>query len=162
MSGRPRLTLVLGGARSGKSRHAEALARETGLRRIYLATAEAFDDEMRQRIAAHRADRAADGWSTVEEPLEVAAAVYAHAATDAVLLVDCLTLWLSNTMLAERDVAAGAGRCSPPCAPRRGLSSSYPTRWALESCLRHPSAGGSAMRRVASTRRSRRRPIMWF
>jgi adenosylcobinamide kinase/adenosylcobinamide-phosphate guanylyltransferase len=107
MNRQRRMTLVLGGARSGKSRHAEVLARGTGLRRIYLATAEAFDDEMRERIAAHRADRAADCWTTVEEPLELPSAVSAHAAADAVLLVDCLTLWLSNIMLAERDIASG-------------------------------------------------------
>jgi adenosylcobinamide kinase/adenosylcobinamide-phosphate guanylyltransferase len=105
MTGTPRLTLVLGGARSGKSRHAEALARETGLRRIYLATAQAFDDEMLERIAQHRADRADDGWATVEEPLELPAAIAAAAAPDAVTLVDCLTVWLSNVMLADRSTA---------------------------------------------------------
>jgi adenosylcobinamide kinase / adenosylcobinamide-phosphate guanylyltransferase len=103
----PRLTLVLGGARSGKSRHAEALARATGLKRVYLATAQAFDDEMRERIAQHRADRAAHGWTTVEEPLDLPAALGRASASDATALVDCLTLWLSNVILAERDVAAG-------------------------------------------------------
>jgi adenosylcobinamide kinase / adenosylcobinamide-phosphate guanylyltransferase len=104
MNGLPRLTLVLGGARSGKSRQAEALARATGLRRIYIATAQAFDDEMRERIAVHRADRAADGWTTVETPLDLAGAVTRESAIDTVILVDCLTLWLSNVMLAEQDV----------------------------------------------------------
>jgi adenosylcobinamide kinase/adenosylcobinamide-phosphate guanylyltransferase len=98
-------TLVLGGARSGKSAHAERLARETGLSRIYLATAQAFDDEMSARIARHRADRAADGWLTVEEPIGLAAAIARHAGPDNVVLVDCLTLWLSNIMLGGRDVA---------------------------------------------------------
>ncbi len=102
----PRLTLVLGGARSGKSRHAEALARGTGLKRIYLATAEALDDEMRERIAKHRADRAADGWTTVEAPLDLPEAIRRAADADAVILVDCLTLWLSNVMMAGRDAAA--------------------------------------------------------
>jgi adenosylcobinamide kinase/adenosylcobinamide-phosphate guanylyltransferase len=102
----PRLTLVLGGARSGKSRHAEAMARGTGLKRLYLATAEAFDDEMRARIAKHRADRAADGWTTVEAPLDLPDAIRRASAADAVILVDCLTLWLSNVMIAERDVTA--------------------------------------------------------
>lgn len=100
----PGLTLVLGGARSGKSRHAEALARMTGLRLIYIATAEAHDDEMRARIAQHRSDRAGDGWSTVEAPLALASAIAAHRRPDAAILVDCLTLWLSNTMLAEQDI----------------------------------------------------------
>jgi adenosylcobinamide kinase/adenosylcobinamide-phosphate guanylyltransferase len=97
--------LVLGGARSGKSAHAERLARETGLSRVYIATAQAFDDEMRVRIARHKADRAADGWLTIEEPIGLAAAIARHTSPDAVVLVDCLTLWLSNIMLGERDVA---------------------------------------------------------
>ena len=97
-------TLVLGGARSGKSRHAELLVRETGLERIYIATAQAFDDEMVARIARHRATRAADGWTTVEEPLELADAITAARNVDTAILVDCLTLWLSNIMLAGRDV----------------------------------------------------------
>ena len=98
--------LVLGGARSGKSLHAEKLARATGLQRIYIATAQAYDDEMRERIAKHRADRAGDGWRTVEEPMQLAAVILREAAPDTVLLVDCLTLWLSNIMLAERDAGA--------------------------------------------------------
>lgn len=97
-------TLVLGGARSGKSSHAERLARDSGLERLYLATAQAFDAEMTERIARHRADRAGAGWRTIEEPLDLAAAIRREARTDAVLLVDCLTLWLTNTLLAGRDV----------------------------------------------------------
>lgn len=97
-------TLVLGGARSGKSAHAEQLARETGLKRVYIATAQAFDDEMRERITRHQADRSADGWHTIEEPIGVAAVIVREARPDTVLLVDCLTLWLSNIMLGERDV----------------------------------------------------------
>jgi adenosylcobinamide kinase / adenosylcobinamide-phosphate guanylyltransferase len=96
--------LVLGGARSGKSAHAEELARATGLQRIYIATAQAYDDEMRERIAKHRTDRAGDGWRTIEEPMELAAVILREARPDTVLLVDCLTLWLSNIMLAECDV----------------------------------------------------------
>ncbi|RYC31989.1 bifunctional adenosylcobinamide kinase/adenosylcobinamide-phosphate guanylyltransferase [Lichenibacterium minor] len=102
-------TLVLGGARSGKSRHAEALARGTGLERVYLATATAWDGEMRDRIARHRDERAADGWRTVEEPLALAAAMEREAAPGRVLLVDCLTLWLTNVMLgAPPDAARSA------------------------------------------------------
>ncbi|MCA3565006.1 MAG: bifunctional adenosylcobinamide kinase/adenosylcobinamide-phosphate guanylyltransferase [Methylocystis sp.] len=104
MSG-PSSVLVLGGARSGKSAHAEKLARETGLSRVYLATAQAFDDEMRERIQRHQADRADQGWRTVEEPLALAAAIERHSKPDTVLLVDCLTLWLTNVMLAGEDVA---------------------------------------------------------
>jgi adenosylcobinamide kinase / adenosylcobinamide-phosphate guanylyltransferase len=99
-------TLVLGGARSGKSRHAEALARETGLRRLYVATAQAFDEEMTERIARHRADRSADGWTTVEEPYGLPMVLARESKPDTVLLVDCLTLWLSNLMLGERDIEA--------------------------------------------------------
>ena len=104
MPGLPRLTLVLGGARSGKSRHAEALIGKAGQGCVYIATAQAFDDEMRQRIARHRADRPA-AWTTIEAPLDLAGAIAAQPA-DRPVLVDCLTLWLSNTMLAERDVDA--------------------------------------------------------
>lgn len=99
-------TLVLGGARSGKSAHAEGLARATGLDRVYVATAQAFDDEMRERIERHRADRAGDGWRTVEEPIGLPAAIARESRPDVVLLVDCLTLWLSNLILSGRDPAA--------------------------------------------------------
>jgi adenosylcobinamide kinase/adenosylcobinamide-phosphate guanylyltransferase len=100
----PRLTLVLGGARSGKSSYAERLVAEAGPGCVYIATAQAFDEEMRDRIARHRADRPAD-WTTIEAPLDLAQAIAALPA-DRPVLVDCLTLWLSNTMLAERDVEA--------------------------------------------------------
>jgi adenosylcobinamide kinase/adenosylcobinamide-phosphate guanylyltransferase len=101
----PRLTLVLGGARSGKTSHALGLAAAAGLERVYLATAQAFDEEMASRIARHRAERA-EGWSTREEPFDLADAVSAEAAPGRIVLVDCLTLWLSNVMLAERDLVA--------------------------------------------------------
>lgn len=95
-------TLILGGVRSGKSRLAETLATRSGLRVIYLATAAAAagDDEMRARIAQHRAQRPAH-WQTVEEPIALAACLREHAAADTCLLVDCLTLWLSNLLCAE-------------------------------------------------------------
>lgn len=103
-------TLVLGGARSGKSAYAEGLVRASGLARLYLATATAGDAEMSARIARHRADRAQDGWRTIEEPLSLADALAAEASVGAAILVDCLTLWLSNLMLAEADLeAATAG-----------------------------------------------------
>jgi adenosylcobinamide kinase/adenosylcobinamide-phosphate guanylyltransferase len=97
-------TLVLGGARSGKSQFAERLAHESGLTRVYLATATAGDDEMRTRIAHHRTQRG-DGWRTVEEPLALIEALARESAADRVVLVDCLTLWLSNLMFDGRDVA---------------------------------------------------------
>jgi adenosylcobinamide kinase / adenosylcobinamide-phosphate guanylyltransferase len=99
-------TLVLGGARSGKSRHAETLGRLSGLKRTYLATAAACDDEMRLRIAQHQHDRANDGWHTVEEGLALADTLVSISRPDTVILVDCLTLWLSNLMFAGRDPAA--------------------------------------------------------
>lgn len=101
--GFPRLTLVIGGARSGKSAWAEGLATAAGRPRLYLATAQPFDDEMAARIAHHRAGR--QGWTTVETPHDLAAALAAVPA-DAVALVDCATLWLSNRMLAGADLAA--------------------------------------------------------
>ena len=98
-----RLTLVLGGARSGKSRYAEALITRLPPPWVYVATAQAFDDEMRTRIAEHRARRAA-GWRTVEAPLALADAL--RDAGNAPVLVDCLTLWLSNLLLADADLDA--------------------------------------------------------
>ncbi len=102
-----RSILVLGGARSGKSRFAEGLARDTGFDRIYLATGRAWDDEMRARIAAHKVDRSNDGWTTHEEPLDLIGALKALDTPDRVILVDCLTLWVTNLMMEEgRDVDA--------------------------------------------------------
>lgn len=102
------ITLVLGGARSGKSayaqRQAEQAAAATGRPPLMIATAEAFDEEMRDRIDRHRTERG-DGWRTLEAPLELAAAVRDLRADD-IAVVDCLTLWLSNQMLADRDVSA--------------------------------------------------------
>jgi adenosylcobinamide kinase/adenosylcobinamide-phosphate guanylyltransferase len=95
-------TLVLGGARSGKSVFAEKLVGDSGLARIYLATATAEDDEMRSRISHHR-ERRGDGWVTVEEPVALVDALTREATHGRAVLVDCLTLWLSNLMFAERD-----------------------------------------------------------
>jgi len=105
----PRLTLILGGARSGKSRRAEALTRAAGPARVYVATAQAGDDEMTARIAAHKAERGRDGWETVEEPLDLPG-VLARDFGGRPILVDCLTLWLTNILLAERDVEAEQAR----------------------------------------------------
>jgi adenosylcobinamide kinase/adenosylcobinamide-phosphate guanylyltransferase len=95
-------TLVLGGARSGKSVFAERLVGDSGLARVYVATAAAGDAEMQARIAHHRARRG-DTWLTLEEPLALAALIRREAAHRRALLVDCLTLWLSNLMHANRD-----------------------------------------------------------
>ncbi len=96
------VTLVLGGARSGKSRHAEALMAEFQPPWTYIATAQAFDDEMRARIAEHRARRGAE-WETVEAPVDLAAALLAHPKHP--VLIDCLTLWLTNVILADHVLA---------------------------------------------------------
>lgn len=100
----PRLSLILGGARSGKSRYALDRVLASGLVPVYVATAQAHDDEMRERIRLHQAERR--GMATVEAPLDLAAAIAAEGQPDRILLIDCLTLWLTNVMLAERDVAA--------------------------------------------------------
>jgi adenosylcobinamide kinase/adenosylcobinamide-phosphate guanylyltransferase len=111
----PRLTLVLGGARSGKSRFAERLVESQPDARVngacvdgacvYLATAEARDAEMTQRIAEHRARRG-NHWRTVEAPLDLVAGLRDNAADGRAVLVDCLTLWLANLIDAGRDVDA--------------------------------------------------------
>jgi adenosylcobinamide kinase/adenosylcobinamide-phosphate guanylyltransferase len=107
-AGRARLTLVLGGARSGKSRHAQILAMANPPPWVYIATAQALDDEMRERIAKHKADRG-NGWSTIEEPIELARAVK-EAPAEAPLVVDCITLWLSNLMLGAHDIDSAVTR----------------------------------------------------
>lgn len=97
--------LVLGGARSGKSRYAQSLAEASGGRLVFVATAQAFDDEMTDRIRRHQADR--DGrWTTVEASVDLASAIAAADDEDAVVLVDCLTLWASNLLLGEEDAEA--------------------------------------------------------
>lgn len=98
---RPTVTLILGGARSGKSSYAEALAARLGRCILYVATAEALDDEMRARVAAHRAQRPS-GWSTLEVPRGVGVALQSHPAAveSDVILLDCLTLLVSNVILA--------------------------------------------------------------
>lgn len=92
------IELILGGARSGKSRLAERHAAESGLAVHYIATGQARDGEMAERIARHKASRPAH-WALVEEPLALAGVLRAQAAADRCLLIDCLTLWLSNLLL---------------------------------------------------------------
>jgi len=103
MTNDPRTIFVLGGARSGKSRHAQVLAEAMAPERLFIATAQAFDAEMRERIARHQADRDAS-WRTIEAPVALPAAIREHGAGEHVLLVDCLTLWLSNLLLADMDL----------------------------------------------------------
>lgn len=100
----PSLTLVLGGANSGKSAFAEKLVTDTGLPRIYCATAQAWDAEMQDKIARHQNDRGAN-WHTFECPLELARTLRSIPEGHAVL-VDCLSMWLTNHLLAENDLAA--------------------------------------------------------
>ena len=102
---KPCVTLILGGARSGKSAHGEALAEAHSGALVYIATAEARDGEMEARIAAHRARRG-PRWTTVEEPLALNDALAQTASPDGAVLVDCLTLWLANLIEAERDIEA--------------------------------------------------------
>lgn len=94
------LQLILGGARSGKSRLAEKLAADTRLPVTYIATSQPLDGEMNQRVAQHRARRPAE-WALVEEPLALAQALRENAATERCLLVDCLTLWLTNLLMLD-------------------------------------------------------------
>ncbi|WP_298188857.1 bifunctional adenosylcobinamide kinase/adenosylcobinamide-phosphate guanylyltransferase [uncultured Pseudomonas sp.] len=94
------LELILGGARSGKSRLAEKLASESGLAVTYIATSQALDGEMDARIQHHR-ERRPSTWGLVEEPLALAQVLREHAAADKCLLVDCLTLWLTNLLMLD-------------------------------------------------------------
>ncbi len=104
----PSLTLVLGGAASGKSAFAERMLTASGRPMLYIATAQAHDAEMRVKIAAHQARRGA-GWTTVEAPMDLETPL-AEAEPDSVVLVDCATLWLTNHLLAESDLVTAETR----------------------------------------------------
>ncbi|MGF6176855.1 bifunctional adenosylcobinamide kinase/adenosylcobinamide-phosphate guanylyltransferase [Ensifer sp. 4252] len=97
--------LVLGGARSGKSSFSERLVEASGLNMHYVATGRAWDDEMRERIDHHRARRG-EGWTTHEEPLDLVSLLTRIDDENRVVLVDCLTLWVTNLMMEGRDIAA--------------------------------------------------------
>ncbi|HXS38716.1 MAG TPA: bifunctional adenosylcobinamide kinase/adenosylcobinamide-phosphate guanylyltransferase [Stellaceae bacterium] len=99
----PRIVLILGGARSGKSRFAESLVAQASAKALYIATGERRDPEMIARIAAHRARRGA-AWTTIEEPLELVNCLLGLPPESPPVLIDCLTLWLSNLMEANRDI----------------------------------------------------------
>ena len=105
------LELILGGARSGKSRLAEKLAADSGLEVTYIATGQAWDSEMAKRIAHHRSTRPAE-WGLVEEPLELARALRDNAAPGRCLLVDCLTLWLTNLLMLDDEARLQAERAA--------------------------------------------------
>lgn len=118
MPEKPALTFVLGGARSGKSAHAETLIKAHPAPWIYIATAQAYDAEMTERIGLHRARRQA-GWETVDAPLDLVGALNA-APAERPVLVDCLTLWLSSHMLAGDDVEAECRRLTDVLSRPRG------------------------------------------
>ncbi|RRV41231.1 bifunctional adenosylcobinamide kinase/adenosylcobinamide-phosphate guanylyltransferase [Pseudomonas sp. o96-267] len=103
------LELILGGARSGKSRLAEKLADESGLEVVYIATSQLLDGEMNARVAQHRARRP-EHWALVEEPLELARVLREQAAPGRCLLVDCLTLWLTNLLMLDDPARLAAER----------------------------------------------------
>lgn len=127
------IELIIGGARSGKSSHAERQALEShagGLAVTYIATGEARDEEMAQRIAHHRSRRPA-AWRTVEEPLALSDALRREAAPDTCLLVDCLTLWLTNVLLAERDAEIAALLAALPELPGRVILVSNEVGWGI-------------------------------
>ena len=119
VAGMTTLTLVLGGARSGKSRYAEALLTSLPAPWHYLATGQAWDDEMRARVVEHKSRRG-EGWHTVEVPLELGAAL--DAAADHPVLVDCLTLWLTNLLLGEHELDQAAAGLVAALQRRRAMT----------------------------------------
>lgn len=132
------LQLILGGARSGKSRLAEKLASDSALPVIYIATSQPLDGEMNQRVALHR-QRRPDHWGLIEEPIELARVLRENATPERCLLVDCLTLWLTNLLLLDNPSAwfLSVTNCSkawPHCQVKSCLSATRPVwvscRWA--------------------------------
>ncbi|MBX4863686.1 bifunctional adenosylcobinamide kinase/adenosylcobinamide-phosphate guanylyltransferase [Rhizobium sophorae] len=99
------IVFILGGARSGKSRFAEDLVTATGFDRHYVATGRAWDEEMRARISQHQADRG-PSWTTHEEPFDLVGKLAAIDGEGCIVLIDCLTLWVTNLMIEDRDMAA--------------------------------------------------------
>lgn len=123
-----RITLITGGGRSGKSRHALRLAESLGGKRAYVATCPIIDDETRRRVDRHKRERAARQWETIEEPLDLAGVIARRTDCD-VLLVDCLTLWINNLMyeagqrgagIDEDTAAARAAEVVAACRARGG------------------------------------------
>lgn len=110
-----RKTLIFGGARSGKSAYAEQLAESSGKAVLYVATARGDDHEMTRRIRHHRERRNA-AWTTMEEPTGLGELLLRHSAPDTLLLVDCLTLWLSNLLFSEGKALPDSGEIPPPAS----------------------------------------------
>jgi len=104
-----KITLIIGGCKSGKSRYAlEAANQITGARKVFIATSVPFDDEMKERIERHREERGNE-WRTVDAPLELADAIKSHHGENCVILVDCLTLWINNLLMEsqnEKDIGS--------------------------------------------------------
>lgn len=111
-------TLIIGGARSGKSAYAETLAIASDKQLIYIATAQTSDDEMSARIQHHR-ERRSGQWKTVEEPIALGAAIASHSAPDTLVMVDCLTVWLSNLLFSEAKDFPEIGLIDPPASFHR-------------------------------------------
>ncbi|MBZ9676013.1 bifunctional adenosylcobinamide kinase/adenosylcobinamide-phosphate guanylyltransferase [Mesorhizobium sp. ES1-1] len=118
MPDKGKLTFIIGGARSGKSAHAETLAAALPSPWTYIATAQAYDDEMRERISLHRSRRG-EGWVTVDAPLDLLGAL-GSLPDNRPVLVDCLTLWLTNHMLAEHDLELECRRLADALSRPRG------------------------------------------
>lgn len=115
----PLLTLILGGARSGKSHHAMRLAEQSRLAPFYVATGWAGDEEMTERIACHKQERLAP-WITLEEQIELPRLIDKEARAERILVIDCLTLWLSNLMAAGRDIEQESDRLAASLATAHG------------------------------------------
>lgn len=112
-------TLVLGGARSGKSVFAEQLVESSGLRPVYIATGQALDAEMGGRIAEHQGRRGGN-WQTVEAPLELVEAIAAQCSPQTAVLVDCLNLWVTNLMMADHDIDSASNALCQALAQAKG------------------------------------------
>ena len=125
----PRLTFVLGGARSGKSAYAESLLAGSS-HRAYIATAQAFDQEMAARIAQHRLDRGED-WRTIDAPIDLCAAI--GSLDGAAALLDCVTVWIGNLMHEERDVSAEIGDVESQLAAEQEVLAMARARWQQSS-----------------------------
>lgn len=115
----PRISFVLGGARSGKSAYAESLALKSGGDLVYIATAEIFDEEMEARIDLHRQRRGPE-WKLVEAPVDLPQAIRASDGENAVILVDCLSVWTTNLLIHEQDIAQSRDALLEPLRDCRG------------------------------------------
>ncbi len=117
--GNSKIILVLGGARSGKSAFAEKLVDESGLAKCYLATGQVFDAEMKRRVGTHQSRRGSE-WQLCEEPVEIGAVLSDVCNVKKAVLVDCLTLWVTNLMMAEKDLLSECDRLAEQLATLSG------------------------------------------